>query len=200
VTVANLITLTRLALIPVFVGCAITYAQIVATGSTDSTWRWVAVVVFGVAAISDGLDGWVARRFNQCSVLGTKLDPLADMLLLLSGIITLSCVSWGQDQQFPSWFPVLVIARDVLSVRGMQLIKIHSGSVIIRPHWTGKLATVLQMTALGWLMLDFQKYTHIHLLVPTVVAGIFVFWSGWTYLTDAFQQVSDNLHAKNHTS
>jgi CDP-diacylglycerol--glycerol-3-phosphate 3-phosphatidyltransferase/cardiolipin synthase len=132
-------------------------------------------------------------------VLGTKLDPLADMLLLLSGIITLSCIGWGEGQRFPSWFPVLVLSRDILSVRGMQLIKIHSGSVIIRPHWTGKLATVLQMTALGWLMLDMPKYTHIPLLVPTVLAGIFVFWSGWTYLTDAFQQVSDNLNAKHHS-
>jgi CDP-diacylglycerol--glycerol-3-phosphate 3-phosphatidyltransferase/cardiolipin synthase len=78
----------------------------------------------------------------------------------------------------------------------MQLIKIHSGSVIIRPHWTGKVATVLQMTALGWLMLDFQRLTHIPLWLPTIIAGVFVFWSGWTYLTDAFQQVSDNLHAK----
>jgi hypothetical protein len=55
------------------------------------------------------------------------------------------------------------------------------------------------MTALGWLMLNFQKFTHVPLIVPTVVAGIFVFWSGWTYLTDAFQQVSDNLNAKHHS-
>ena len=52
------------------------------------------------------------------------------------------------------------------------------------------------MTALGWLMLRLENFTHIPLIVPTVLAGIFVFWSGWVYLTDAFQQVSDNLHAK----
>ena len=91
---------------------------------------------------------------------------------------------------------MLVLSRDILSVRGMQLIKIHSGSVIIRPHWTGKLGTVLQMTAIGWLMLDLPAYTNIPVLVPTILAGIFVFSSGWMYLTDAFQQVSDNLHAK----
>lgn len=193
-TLANIITLTRLALIPVFVGCAIRHGLDVQAGSTDEWWRYAAVVVFTVAAVSDGVDGFVARRFNQRSVLGSKLDPLADMLLLLSGIITLSIVDW--DPKFPSWFPVLVLSRDILSTRGMQLIKIHSGSVIIRPHWTGKLATVLQMTALGWLMLRLEHYTHIPLIVPTVLAGIFVFWSGWVYLTDAFQQVSDNLHAK----
>lgn len=191
---ANLITLLRLALIPVFVGCAIRHGQIVASGSTDQTWRWISVVVFGVAAVSDALDGFIARHFNQRTVLGSKLDPLADMLLLLSGIITLSMAGW--KNQFPSWFPVLVLSRDILSVRGMQLIKIHSGSVIIRPHWTGKLGTVLQMTAIGWLMLDLPAYTNISVLVPTILAGIFVFSSGWMYLTDAFQQVSDNLHAK----
>ena len=191
---ANIITLTRLALIPVFVGCAIRHGLDVRAGSADEWWRYAAVVVFTVAAVSDGVDGFVARRFNQRSVLGSKLDPLADMLLLLSGIITLSIVDW--DPKFPSWFPVLVLSRDILSTRGMQLIKIHSGSVIIRPHWTGKVATVLQMTALGWLMLRLENFTHIPLIVPTVLAGIFVFWSGWVYLTDAFQQVSDNLHAK----
>ena len=193
-TLANIITLTRLALIPVFVGCAIRHGLDVRAGITDQWWRYAAVVVFTVAAVSDGVDGFVARRFNQRTVLGSKLDPLADMLLLLSGIITLSIVDW--DPKFPSWFPVLVLSRDILSTRGMQLIKIHSGSVIIRPHWTGKVATVLQMTALGWLMLQLENYTHIPLIVPTVLAGIFVFWSGWVYLTDAFQQVSDNLHAK----
>ena len=193
-TLANIITLTRLALIPVFVGCAIRHGLDVRAGITDQWWRYAAVVVFTVAAVSDGVDGFVARRFNQRTVLGSKLDPLADMLLLLSGIITLSIVDW--DPKFPSWFPVLVLSRDILSTRGMQLIKIHSGSVIIRPHWTGKVATVLQMTALGWLMLRLENYTHIPLIVPTVLAGIFVFWSGWVYLTDAFQQVSDNLHAK----
>ncbi len=159
----------------------------------ELTWRLAAILAFAVAAISDGIDGWVARRFNQCSVLGSKLDPLADMLLLLTGIITMSSISWGDGQRFPSWFPVLVLSRDILSVRGMQLIVIHSGSVIIRPHWTGKLATVLQMTALGWLMLDAPQWTHIPLIIPTVVAGIFVFASGWMYLNDAFQQVSNNL-------
>ena len=194
VNVANFITLVRLALIPVFVGCAIRHGLEVSSGSADQTWRWISVGVFAVAALSDALDGFVARHFNQQTVLGSKLDPLADMLLLLSGIITLSVAGWKNE--FPSWFPVLVLSRDILSVRGMQLIKIHSGSVIIRPHWTGKLGTVLQMTAIGWLMLDLPAFTHVPVLVPTILAGIFVFWSGWMYLTDAFQQVSDNLHAK----
>ncbi len=173
------------------------HGRVVESGSTDETWRWIAVSVFAVAALSDALDGWVARTFNQMTVLGSKLDPLADMLLLLSGIITLSIVNW--HPRFPSWFPVLVLARDVLSFRGMQLIKKHSGSVIIRPHWTGKASTVLQMTALGWLMLRADQLTGIPLWVPTTLAGIFVFCSGWVYLTDAFQQVSDNLHAKFHS-
>lgn len=193
-TLANIITLLRLALIPVFVGCAIRHGVDVQAGNGVETWRWLAIAAFGVAAVSDGVDGYIARHFNQRTVLGSKLDPLADMLLLLSGIVTLSIADW--NPKFPSWFPVLVLSRDILSIRGMQLIKKHSGSVIIRPHWTGKVATVLQMTALGWLMLRMENYTHIPLWVPTVLAGIFVFWSGWVYLTDAFKQVTDNLNAK----
>jgi cardiolipin synthase (CMP-forming) len=194
VNLANTITITRLALIPVFVGCALRHGQDVAAGSADQTWRWAAILTFAVAALSDALDGWAARHFNQKTELGSKLDPLADMLLLIAGIVTLSFSGW--QQQFPTWFPVLVLSRDILSMRGMQLIQRHSGSVIIRPHWTGKLATLLQITAIGWLMLDLASITHVPLLIPTILAGIFVFCSGWMYLTDAFQQVADNLKGR----
>src|SRR5438094_8853623 len=86
---------------------------------TPLEWlRYTAIAIFVIAAVSDGLDGYVARHYNQRSSLGVILDPLADKGLLLSGIITLSISNWSDIDpeygKFPIWFPVLVITRDVV--------------------------------------------------------------------------------------
>ena len=84
-TTANKITILRILLIPFFVVELIYYLQ---TG--NEVHRLLAILTFAVTAILDGVDGYIARRYNQKSELGAILDPLADKMLLLSGIITLS--------------------------------------------------------------------------------------------------------------
>src|ERR687885_2770059 len=106
-TTANKITIVRILLIPVFVTLAIYYGQSIARGQPLEWERYTAIVVFLIAAASDGLDGYVARRYNQRSSLGVILDPIADKGLLLSGIITLSISNWSENPnygQFPIWF------------------------------------------------------------------------------------------------
>jgi len=102
----------------------------------------LAITVFLLAALSDGLDGYVARRYNQRSSLGVILDPIADKGLLLSGIITLSISNWSQVDlhygKFPAWFPVLVITRDAVILIGSAVLHILNGTVRVRPSWTGK--------------------------------------------------------------
>src|SRR5438552_15035820 len=90
-TTANKITLVRIAMIPVFVALAIYYGESVRRGDPQEWQRFAAIIIFLLAAASDGLDGYVARRYNQRSQLGFILDPFADKGLLLIGIITLSC-------------------------------------------------------------------------------------------------------------
>src|SRR5437773_43324 len=87
-TTANKITLVRIAMIPVFVALAIYYGESVRRGAPLEWQRFAAILVFLLAAVSDGLDGYVARRYNQRSRLGVILDPIADKGLLLSGIFT----------------------------------------------------------------------------------------------------------------
>ena len=109
-TTANKITVVRILMIPVFVTLAIYYGQSIQRGAPIEWFRFTAIVVFLVAAVSDGLDGYVARRYNQRSALGVILDPIADKGLLLSGIITLSISNWSDVDpdygKFPVWFPV----------------------------------------------------------------------------------------------
>src|SRR4029077_16445139 len=122
--------------------------------------RFTAIAIFLVAAVSDGLDGYVARRYNQRSAHGVILDPIADKGLLLSGIITLSISNWSESDpdygKFPIWFPVLVITRDVVILVGAGVLQLLVGRLRVKPHWTGKIATVLQMAAIGWVMLQLR--------------------------------------------
>src|SRR5438046_7470793 len=164
-TTANKFTLVRIAMIPVFVALAIYYGESVRRGAPLEWQRFAAILVFLLAAVSDGLDGYVARRYNQRSRLGVILDPIADKGLLLSGIITLSLTNWNEVEpdsgKFPAWFPVLVISRDAILLVGTLVLYLLNGKVHVKPHWTGKIATVLQMLAIGWVMLPLRI---IHLL------------------------------------
>lgn len=183
-TFACQITIFRILLIPVFIVLAIYYGQSVAETRAHEALRWWAIATFAIAALSDALDGFVARHFNQRSRLGAILDPLADKLLLLSAIITLSLTSWGREQHFPLWFPILVIFRDVASIGGAFLIDYLTGKCTIRPHWTGKVATFAQFGAVLWLMLNIPW-----LIWPTIVAGAFTIVSGFLNLASGIRQV-----------
>src|SRR5213592_2206326 len=159
-TTANKITVIRILMIPIFVTLAIYYGESIQEGSPQDWMRFTAITVFLLAALSDGLDGYVARRYNQRSSLGAIPDPIADKGLLLSGIITLSISNWSQVDphygRFPAWFPVLVITRDAVIVIGAAVLYLLNGKVQVKPRWSGKVATVCQMIAIGWVMLQFR--------------------------------------------
>src|ERR687888_1642908 len=148
-TTANKITVVRILMIPAFVTMAIYYGESIQRGQPLEWQRFAAIAIFIIAAVSDGLDGYVARRYNQRSTLGVVLDPLADKGLLLSGIITLSISNWSESDpeygRFPAWFPVLVITRDAVILVGTMILYLLNGKVHVKPNWTGKVATVLQM-------------------------------------------------------
>ncbi len=181
-TLANKITVTRILLIPVFVLFAIYYGRGVANGNPAEWQRWTAILVFIVASVTDGLDGWVARRFNQRSRLGAVLDPIADKGLLLAAVITLSLSDWGN--RFPLWFLVVVIARDAVIVTGCLVVKHLNGHLDVRPSRLGKATTAFQMIAIAWVMLQLP-----HHLYPVYLAGFFTLASGVGYMLDGIGQV-----------
>jgi CDP-diacylglycerol--glycerol-3-phosphate 3-phosphatidyltransferase len=195
-TTANKITLVRILMIPAFVTMAIYYGESIKRGDPLEWQRYAAIIIFILAAVSDGLDGYVARRYNQRSTLGVYLDPIADKGLLLSGIITLSISNWSQSDpeygSFPVWFPVLVISRDAVILVGTMILYLLNGKVHVKPNWTGKVATVLQMIAIGWVMLQLR---FVPLLYVVVVAGVFTLISGIVYVTVGVRQLQAEGHA-----
>jgi len=181
-TLANKITITRILLIPVFVMFCIYYGRGVENGEPEEWQRWAAIASFLIASASDGLDGWVARRWKQRSRLGSILDPIADKGLLLTAIITLSFSNWTNE--FPLWFPVLVIARDAVILLGCGVLFHMDEKLIVSPSWSGKAATAFQMLAIAWMMLQLPHY-----LVSVYVAGIFTLISGATYVARGIAQL-----------
>ncbi len=189
-TTPNKITLVRILMIPAFVLMALYYGESIKRGEPLEWQRYTAIAIFILAAVSDGLDGYIARRYNQKSALGVVLDPIADKGLLLSGIITLSISNWSDIDpaygRFPTWFPVLVISRDAVILIGSAVLHLLNGKVRVHPTWTGKVATFLQMAAIAWVMLQLM---FIPLIYIVIAAGFFTLVSGIIYVADGFRQL-----------
>ncbi|HEY0547094.1 MAG TPA: CDP-alcohol phosphatidyltransferase family protein [Pyrinomonadaceae bacterium] len=142
ITLPNLLTMFRMVLIPVFVSLLF-YQKFI----------W-ALAVFVIAGVTDGLDGLLARRFNQKSQLGTILDPIADKLLLVTSFVVLSLPSISQQQSTPRHLPVpfwvttAVISRDIFIIVGAAAINIVTGFRSFRPSWLGKINTTVQILSI----------------------------------------------------
>ena len=175
-TTANKITIARILLVPVFVIELLNY-----TRSGNELHRWVALGLFLIAAIGDGVDGFVARRFNQRTEMGAVLDPLADKLLLVLGLVILTLDNTPRLDRVPLWLTATVLARDVMLVLLLVLVNYMVGHATVRPHATGKVATVLQMTCVVWALL---KWDPRWLQWLAIAATGFTALSGLIYFRD----------------
>ncbi len=181
-TTANKITIVRILLVPFFIVEVVYYLT-----NGHELHRLLAVLAFAVAALSDGLDGYVARRYNQRSELGAILDPLADKLLLVSAVVLLSFHNQRYLTPLPIWLTTIILSRDVLLLLGMAVIHFVCGKVRVRPHVLGKIATVLQMGAVLWTLF---KWDVRWLPGWTVGAAVFTSVSGLIYVLDGVRQLS----------
>src|SRR3954468_8513668 len=186
VTVPNLLTILRMVLIPVFVSLLF-YEKFAA-----------ALLVFVLAGITDGLDGLLARRFEQKSQLGTILAPIAGKLLLVTSFIVLSLPQIA-PQPIPRHFPVpfwvtaAVISRDVFIVVGAAAINIVTGFKKFRPSWLGKINTTVQILAIV-LILIAASYPPLSGYLPTVYTTVFAFslFSGIHYIFFASKLLNED--------
>ena len=140
-----------------------------------------AFLLFILAGLTDGLDGWLAKRFGWVSDLGTRLDPLADKILLVAAFIML-----GRLEVVPFWLVTLVIFRDVLIVGGYMVLATLDVKYELKPTLISKLNTFLQITLViivllnmtGWLSVPFINLLEYAVAVSTIVSGIHYLWIG----------------------
>ncbi|HMH50321.1 MAG TPA: CDP-alcohol phosphatidyltransferase family protein [Candidatus Acidoferrum sp.] len=162
---ANWLTILRIVLIPVFVTLLV-YRKL-----------GLALLVFGAAALTDLLDGWVARSRGMASRLGAFLDPLADKLLLIASFVTLTWL-----KALPFWITAVVFSRDVMLIVGALLIHMVGGRIYPRPTWAGKAATFFQILTV--LVALLSRYYRVSLGTSVVMwlAAAFTIMSGLHYI------------------
>jgi len=183
----NLLTLGRIAAVPIVV------VLLLSGGRQTSFW---AAVVFSLAATTDWLDGWLARKWQVVTVLGKFLDPLADKLIIMAALIML--IPLGR---VPAWAVFVILAREMV-VTGLRSIASSEGIVIAASN-LGKYKTIFQMVALVGLLLHYKYYWLFGLRwelfhVSMHNAGIFFFWvafvmtvwSGGDYLGKFFRVIA----------
>ncbi len=166
ITLPNLLTVFRMVLVPIFV-TLLFYQRFV-----------LALVAFVIAGITDGLDGLLARRFDQRSQLGTVLDPIADKLMLVTAFVVLSMRSVFPQPvpshlPIPFWVTVAVISRDVFIVVGAAAINVMTGFRGFRPSWLGKINTTVQIVAVGIIMLAASVPYGTGYYLPTLYVLVF---------------------------
>jgi CDP-diacylglycerol--glycerol-3-phosphate 3-phosphatidyltransferase len=179
INLPNVLTLTRILLIPVFV--------VLFVAPTPSR-SLAAAVVFVVAALTDLLDGYLARRCGQVTKLGRLLDPIADKLLVLSALIVLV-----QVDRVSALIAILIIAREV-AVTGIRAIAATEG-IIISAEATGKYKMALQVIAIVLLILEgtvLSEYGNVHLagIVTLYLSVVLGYLSGGQYVWNFWRQIS----------
>ena len=173
---ANKLTVLRILLIPVFMA-------FVLVGVPQG--NLFAAVIFIIAAITDGLDGYVARKRKEITNLGKLLDPLADKLLVTAALICLV-----QIGRIPSWIAVVIIGREFL-VTGLRGVAAAEGMVIAASK-IAKVKTVIQITALSMLLLD-EYIVRLTGFSPGIwvlyLALIITVYSGCDYVIKTFEKI-----------
>ena len=141
-TAANTVTMVRIVLIPVFVFLILEPWPAWLGDPTWAVWfkPWVAAGVFALLALTDGVDGYLARSRNEITTLGKFLDPLADKILVTAALLAL--VELGT---LPAWIALVIISREFL-VSGLRMVASAEGQVIAA-SWYGKIKTVMQIIA-----------------------------------------------------
>ena len=169
-TIPNILTFMRMGLIPVFV-------SLVYYGYS----KW-ALAIFLIAGISDGIDGFLARKFKQESELGTIIDPIADKLLMTVAFIILTMPNVlppTRHLPIPFWVTASVIGRDVLIITIAAAINIITGFRGFKPSFWGKMSTLVQVIGISLVMLAavtgysiFLPTTYFIIVLLVVVSGV----------------------------
>ena len=175
-TTASKITLARVAMIPAFM------ATMYLSGGVAGLWMYLSLAIFIIASLTDFVDGYIARHYNQTTDFGKFLDPLADKLLTIAAM-AMFC-EWGV---FPAWALMVILTRE-FAVSGLRMVASQKGNVIAA-GWSGKVKTASTMVGLCVMMalpgIAWLNWTVIAIIVGTTIySGVEYFIQNWKCLWD----------------
>jgi cardiolipin synthase len=170
-TIPNLLSVLRIALIPLFI-LAVVYGH-----------PTTALFLFVGAGLTDALDGFIARFFDQRSELGAFLDPMADKLMLTATYVALALPETGIAHPIPVWVPVLTIARDVMIVTLSLILNLSFGIRSFPPSLPGKCTTFVQIAyAVAVLLQNSVGFPDVAVRALMGTVAFFTLFSGIHYL------------------
>ena len=190
----NLVTLARIVLVVVFLGL---YIGGGALGARNIGMRWGAAIVFIIAASTDKIDGWMARKYNQVTELGKLLDPIADKLLTLGALVVAACFNEFGNMWIGWIVTGLYVVREI-GITIMRFFVIDHGGKVIAASQAGKYKTFTLCLGLGLLLIPVWSFTHAvsqpaWLTVYFIVAYALIYfslilclYSGYEYLRGVF--------------
>ena len=177
----NKITISRIILIPIFVVMMLIrieeWGDITILGATMPVTHLLGAIIFIIAATTDWIDGYYARKLNLVTNMGKFLDPLADKLLVSAALIVLV-----ELQMAPSWIVIIIISRE-FAVTGLRLVLAGEGEVVAA-NMLGKIKTWAQIVAISALLLHnifFEMFSFPFDKLALWVALFFTVWSGLDY-------------------
>ena len=175
-TLASKITLVRVAMIPAYM-----LTMYLSQGEAG-LWMYLSLAIFVIASLTDFVDGYIARHYNQTTDFGKFLDPLADKLLTVAAM-AMFC-EWGI---FPAWALMVILTRE-FAVSGLRMVASQKGSVIAA-GWSGKVKTASTMVGLCAMMalpgIDILNWVVIIMIVATTLySGVEYFIQNWKCLWD----------------
>jgi cardiolipin synthase len=176
-SIPNYLTLLRILLTPVFFITLISY-------SPEKEWlRLAALAIFALAALTDALDGLLARFLKQRTALGQMLDPLADKILLVSAYIGLLFVATLPFRP-PLWITITIIFRDLILLFGFFTLNFAHVKIEVLPNIWGKLTTVSQMLLLCFILIEWPIAIPLAYLTVTftIVSGIIYITRGLKFV------------------
>jgi len=176
-SIPNYLTLFRILLTPVF------FISLVSYTPEKEGFRLIALAIFVVAALTDALDGLLARFLKQRTALGQMLDPLADKILLVSAFIGLLFVPTLPFRP-PLWITITIIFRDMILLFGFLTLNFAAVKIEVQPNLWGKLTTVSQMLLLCFILLEWPVAIPLAFLTVTftIVSGIIYITRGLKFL------------------
>lgn len=176
--IPNILAFIRLLLAPVMFFFLVNQNAYIFQNIDPSWLNYMAAFIFVIASATDFFDGYIARTFNQITTLGKILDPLADKMLTLAAFIGLMMIGTASP-----WAVFLILTRE-LFITGLRVSAVAEG-IDISASWMGKVKTVVQMIAIGFLLMGWVGGT-----VLLWIAVALTLYSGYEYVRDFFRKTS----------
>lgn len=183
--IANKLTVFRVAMIPIFIILLYlpnSYEPVNFVGAEIPFWQFIAAGIFALAAITDYLDGHLARKYHLITVFGEFFDPMADKLLVLSAFILLSDLG-----KVPAWIVIIILSRELV-ITGLRILLAKYQGQVMAAAWPGKVKTFSQMFSIIFFLLEDAGFVLVHIPMAKIllyICLVFTVYSGCDYFYQA---------------